>query len=484
MNDSRPCTLLLLALLPASLGAQSLKLSVEEAIATALERNFAIRIERIEPEIAREGVRRAAGFFDPVIGSEYLYERNEYTGYTDAESATFRFGVGSTLPWGTRWEAALQTADTTSPFDPLPGEFSDGIRSFAGITVTQPILRNFGLDGSYSGLRIAREASNTAWEFFRAEVMDVVTATVETYQSVYFAEETLRIAMRNRDLALQLLRDNRKRVETGAMAPLDLVQAESEAALREVSVISARAALRQARNALKSLLWDDPATVLDLELDIMPPREPAYFEPVLQRDLRLAFANRPEYLASVSGLNIRQLELRQIRRNALPQLDIVGSVGRLGIDENLRDSINEAFDDGEPSYSIGAVLSLPFPNRTLSAEKTQAYLRRNQAELGLQQLEQSIRLELDNTATQLNADWERIQAARTARELAEKSLQAEEKKLQAGTSSTFVVLRLQGDLAIAEIREINALSDYAVSLARYHRARGLILDQYRIELEP
>jgi hypothetical protein len=101
-------------------------------------------------------------------------------------------------------------------------------------------------------------------------------------------------------------------------------------------------------------------------------------------------------------------------------------------------------------------------DRPRSAEKTQACLRRNQAELKIQQAEQAIRLELDNASIQLEADWDRIQAARLARELAEKSLEAEEKKLQAGTSTTFMVLRLQGDLAVAEIQETNALTDYRV----------------------
>jgi outer membrane protein TolC len=472
-------------LLPASAlcASEPITLSMDQAIAEALERNFSIRIERIGPQIAEQDVRAASGAFDPVLNSEYNYELRELgESPIDDESAYFRFGVGSTLPWGTQWQASIETSDRTSPLDPLLPPAYDSISSFAGIVVTQPILRNFGLDGTWSGVRIARESSAAAWELFRGRVMDIVTDTVRAYQNVYFAEETLRIALRNRDLALQLLKDNRKRVETGSMAPLDLVQAESEAALREVSVISARALLRQSRNALKALVWDEGETVLDLELSITPPAEPEQFEPLPERDFQLALANRPEYLAALAGLNIRQFELRQLKRNALPQLDLVGSAGRVGISRDFDDSLETALSDGDAAYSIGAVFSLPFPNRTRSAERTQAYLRRNQAELGLRQLEQQIRLQLDDAGTQLKADWERIKAARTARELAEKSLQAEEKKLKAGTSSTFVVLRLQGDLANAEIRETNAIADYSTSLAVYDRVRGRILDSYNIHL--
>lgn len=480
--------LLILAPVTATLvSGESLNLSMEAAIAAALDRNFAIRMEKFEPEIAQEGIREASGIYDPVLQSEYRYRRNELAGFTrDQESAAFEFGVGSVLPWGTQLQAGIQTNDQTTPFDPFTNEFSESISTsvstYAGITVTQPVLRGFGLDSNDARLRIARESAEAAQEVFRAQVMDIVEATISAYQNLFFAQQNLSIAERNRDLALQLLKDNKKRVETGAMAPLDIVQAESEAALREVSVISAGAYLRQAQNGLKSLIWNDPDSILDLDLQIQPPREPSEFVADLTRDYQLALEKLPEYLSSQYGLNIHELQLKQLKRDALPQLDLVGSAGRLAIRDSLGDSIGDAFGDGEASFTIGAVFSMPFPNRTRSSQRTQAYLRRNQAALGIKQLEQTIRLELDNAATQMHADWNRIQAARRARELAEKSLQAEEKKLQVGTSTTFVVLRLQGDLATAEIRETNALTDYSISLARYHRARGSILDVYKINL--
>jgi outer membrane protein TolC len=475
-------------LLCGSVQAQTLTLSMDDAIASALDRNFAIRIERIEPDIAQEEVRSAWGRYDPVLESQYLYQRDEIADADrDQESASVEMSVGATLPWGTQIEGSIISSDSTTPFiEPTSGleQINQiNVRSFAGISVRQPVLRGFGLDGTHTRVRIARESAEASWQGFRARVMDTVQSTIAAYQRLYFAQENLLIAERNRDLAVQLLKDNRKRVETGAMAPLDIVQAESEAALREVSVISARALLKQAQNGLKQLVWDNPESVLDLNLEILPPEEPSYFDPDLARDYQLAIENLPEYSSTESGLRIRQWQVREARRNALPQLDLTGTYGHVGIRDELNDSLSDAFGTGEKSYSVGAVLSIPFPNRSRSAERTQAYLRRNQAKMELTQLEQSIRIELDNASTQLKADWERIQAARKARELSEKSLKAEEKKLQAGTSTTFVVLRLQGDLAIAEIRETNALADYSVSLARYHRARGKILDIHNISLE-
>jgi outer membrane protein len=484
MNKPALLTCLLAASLmgPASL-VTGQALTQQAAIAAALERNFTIAIESLNPEIARQTLRQSKGTFDPVLSSSYTYDRREVEGSsTDEESASASIGLGSTLPIGTEWSLSVQAADRTNLFDPVLGTVQDNIASFAGITVTQPVLRGFGLDGSYGGVRSARENLKASQFSFEAEVMDIVESTIAAFQSLWFARENLRIAERNRDLALKLLDDNRKRVDSGAMAPLDLVQAESEAALREVSVISARSFLDISENNLRSLISDDPATVLDLPVDILPPPAPVEVVPQLSRDLAFALDNRPILNAARAGLNVREWELRDARRNALPQLDLVASAGRYGRASTLSDSLQESFNDGPSGYSVGAVLSVPFPNRTRSATKVSAYLRRNSAQLSLEQLEQDIRLELDDASTRLVADWDRIQAARKARELAEQSLEAEEKKLQAGTSSTFVVLRLQGDLANAEIREINALSDYTISVARYQRSLGRILEANDISL--
>jgi len=472
--------------LAAALGAEErvLELSLEDAIAQALETNLTVRIERIEPSISRESLRFAKGAFDPALEAGYTYSNTERFGFsTEFETAEIRAGVSGQLPWGTRYFLGMDATDQTTPFDLTSGAAIDSVDTFAGLSITQPVLRNFGLKGSFSEVRVARLRVEQSEASFERTVMDIVAATVRAYMDYYFAQGNLEVAERNRDLASQLLEDNRKRVETGVMAPLDLVQAESEAALREVSVISAEALLRQSENRLKNLILDSAETFFRTRIRIEPPAEPTFEVPDLRADFKTALSRRPEVLIAEHELKSSELDLDRSRQNALPQLDLVASAGRQGRDDRLNSSWSALRDNGRDEYSIGAVFSLPFPNRSRSAEKATAFLNRNQARLAITQVQQQIQLEIDNTATQLEADWKRIQAARTARQLAEKSLEAEEKKLQAGTSSTFIVLRLQGDLAAAEIREINALTDYLVSLAEYERARGLILEKFGITLD-
>ena len=293
-----------------------------------------------------------------------MYQRDEIADADrDQESASVEMSVGATLPWGTQIEGSIISSDSTTPFiEPTSGleQINQiNVRSFAGISVRQPVLRGFGLDGTHTRVRMARESAEASWQGFRARVMDTVQSTIAAYQRLYFAQENLLIAERNRDLAVQLLKDNRKRVETGAMAPLDIVQAESEAALREVSVISARALLKQAQNGLKQLVWDNPESVLDLNLEILPPEEPSYFDPDLARDYQLAIENLPEYSSTESGLRIRQWQVREARRNALPQLDLTGTYGHVGIRDELNDSLSDAFGTGEKSYSVKITLPVP-----------------------------------------------------------------------------------------------------------------------------
>jgi outer membrane protein len=463
--------------------AGSAPLDLPAVIAAALQRNFAIQIQRVDSQRANLGINQALGAYDPQFSMEYTLRRQDLAANSGVDQqSSLQLGVGSTLPWGTRWRLALDVDERTTPFDPLTGRAVDSVTSFAGLVVTQPLLRGFGSAGTHSPVLIARASAARAAEALQAAVEDTIIACVNAFHAVHIARENLRIAAANRDLALQLLADNRRRVESGSLAPLDLVQAESEAALRGVTVIDAQLALRRATNNLKALIWDDPASVTGFDLVITDPPAPQPFDPVFSRDLQLALAHRPDFRAAQRGLDIRDLEVRQLRRNALPQLDIVAAVGSQAADSSASSSLRRTLNDGDASFSVGAVLSVPFPNRAASAAAASARLARNQSALSLLELEQAIYLQLDIGAAELLASRDRIVAARTARELASQSLAAELRKLQAGTSTTFVVLRLQGDLAVAEIREINSLADYNVTLARYHKARGQLLEHAQVQL--
>ncbi len=468
----------------------TLALSADEVIQLALARNHTIRIERIEPEIAAQALRRERGIFDPELQAEYRYERSEIAAYNNAlsEDAAARFGIGGLLPWGTQYQLAFSANDRTTPFEISSGvdqiiTAGDSVSTFGGVTLTQPLLRGFGLGDTYAGVRIARNRMTHSEEAFRASLMDTLSQALRAYYQLYYAEQNLVIARRTKDNAAQLLRDNRRRIETGSMAPLDIYQAESEVALRESIVISAERFRRQAENRLKTFITDNPMDIHSFSILIEELREPVELKVDPVQDYPVALEHRPDYRQVQLGLDIRELELTRSRSQALPRFDLVASYGRSATDKTLSNSVSRLSDDGSDRYTFGAVFSYPLFNRSRDAARTSQYLRRNQTRLLQSQLEQFIMVELDDAAVQLDTSWRRVLSTREARRLAEQSLRAEERKLEVGNTSTFFVLSLQGDLGTAEIRETEALVDYFNAVLEYERVRGTLLKHLRVKVD-
>lgn len=469
----------------------ALDLTPERVIELVLQANYTIAVERVNNEVAASDLRQAQGSYDPVVYGSYYYTNSEVQSYGNAESldASAEVGIQGQLPWGTTYQFGTSANDRTTPFASTEGtsqtiEAGDSITAFSGLSVTQPLLRGFGLADSYSVVRIAKKSRSISDETLRGTVIDTITGALQAYYTLAFAEQNLAIAQRNRANAANLLEENRKRIEIGSMAPLDIYQAESEVAFRDSQVLDAERFRHNAENRLKVLLSKNPQAVLDLTLSIAPlptPTAPEGIDP--RHDYGFALEHRPDYQQSALGLEISELELSRERRRALPQLDLTATYGRRYTGQTLDNSINRAFDDGSESYTIGAVFSYPLFNRSRDAVRTASYLRRNRSELLLRQLEQQIMLEVEIAAKDVETAWQQIGATRHARELAEQSLVAEEKKLQVGNSSTFFVLRLQGDLASAEIRENQAITDYLIARAEYDRVLGATLLRRRIEIE-
>ncbi|MDX2110148.1 MAG: TolC family protein [Verrucomicrobiota bacterium] len=464
---------------------EPLHLNQDEAVQRALSRNFSIAIERFSPLIAAQELRGAWGEYDPAFTTRYTFTKDDnYQAQFPAleyRQDDFSSGIEGKVPWlGTQYAIALDAYDTRTNRNNF--DDANAINSFAGLTLTQPLLRGFG-GGSLAKVRIARRGAQSADEGFRQTVIDVVTNTVYAYNNYFFASRNLDVAQRSRDLAAQLLEDNRFRSDTGAIAPLDVVLAESELALREENVINARRQKRQAELALADLISDQAGTLIGPGIVVEAPKAGTEVSVDAGSDFPRALENRPDYRQAKLSLESKELELSRDRNGMLPQLDLVGSYGWRGQSDSFHGSFDDLGRNRTQAYSAGAVLSVPIPNRDRASRKAISYMRRNQADLQLKRLEQTVRLNLEDAALRLSTGWQRLQAAQKAVNLARQSLTAEEKKLRAGTSTTFVVLRVQQDVSSAEILQADAIADYAKAIAEYDRQLGLTLERRNITLE-
>lgn len=471
-------------------GRKVVKYSLFQVIQMALEKNLEIRTELLTPQISQQALLQEQGVFDPTLDFEYNRSENNSAQQIDPRigleteselyiSDNYEMGLRGLFPLGTQWELGIDTQNRRGTFN----QFVDQYDTFVGLTLTQPLLRGFGSRATMSNIRIAREEVKISEWDFRERVMDVVTEAINIYNDLYFAKKNLEVALKSRELAEQLLQDNMQRAEVGVMSPLDVTSARAEVALREEDVILAQRAIRDFENLLKQFVTDEVLGLLDqrVEIDAAPRLQPWVKD--VREAVSKAFQIRPDYQKRLLQLEQQNIRVAYAKNQALPRLDLVGSFGLNGLDGTFGDSMQRIMEDKNTEWRAGIVFSIPIPNREGRGRLAVAQLRKAQALIDLQRLEQDVVVDVDNAMGAIQAARQRIEATKVSRLLAQERLDAEQEKLQEGATTTFVVLELQEDLATAEAAELRAVLDYNKSVVQLDRETGMTLERNGIVLE-
>jgi len=465
-----------------------LRLTLESAIQASLSKSFAIQVERFEPKIAKEGVTRELGRFDPVF--DLTAERLEDS-QTDAfingvrleqreinRLDRFSAGLSGATSIGLTYDLGIGSRNSLGLFN----NFADDYESRASIALRQPLLRDFGPAANLAQVRIARNNVLVSEWALRKRIIDIITETNFVYNELHFAHEALLVAERSRELARQLLVDNQARVNIGVKSPLDVTEARAQVAAREEGVILAQRAVQDNENFLKQLVTNDMERLLAVSVEIAPPPS-APFRANVPAGIRDALELRPDYRQNVLEIERRNITLAFTRNQALPRFDLTGSLAMLGFDNDFGTSINRVPRRDQTAWSIGAIVSIPIPNREGRGATNAAKLEAAKALVALQQLEQQIVVDVDNASGQVITSRERIVSTREARRLARETLDAGEARLRAGGGTTFEVLELQEKLTSAEAAVLRAEADYNKAIGEYHRQTGTALRVHNVVLK-
>jgi len=464
-----------------------LKLTLETAIQAALSKSFAIQVQRFEPQIAQEGVTRELGRFDPVF--DLTAERAE-----DSQSDVFvngirleqrsinrldRFsaGLSGATAIGLTYDLGLGTRNSLGRFN----RWTDDYESRGSIVLRQPLLRGFGTAANLAQIRIARNNVMVSDWALRQRIIDIITETNFVYNELHFAHEALLVAERSRELARQLYVDNEARLKIGVKSPLDVTEARAQVAAREEGVILAQRSVRDNENFLKQLVTNDMERMLSIAVEIAPPPAVA-FRADVPAGILDALALRPDYRQNVLEIERRNITLAFTRNQALPRFDLTGSLAMLGFENDFGTSINRVPRRDQAAWSIGAIVSIPIPNREGRGATNAAKLEAAKSLVALQQLEQQIVVDVDNASGQVITSRERIASTREARRLARETLDAGEARLRAGGGTTFEVLELQKKLTEAEAAVLRAEADYNKAIGEYHRQTGTALRVHNVVL--
>ncbi|MGA2604719.1 MAG: TolC family protein [Verrucomicrobiia bacterium] len=471
---------------------QTRSLTLRECIERALENNLEIRFQRITPTIQTWGVMGAQGVYDPTLsggvnnlGTTTWLSKQDAMGlgqgtnsYTDKiRQWQANAGLSGKLPTGATYDFSAFGLHEWG------NTFTNETSGDTGVTLTQPLLKNFGFGVNAATIRIARENRTIAIQNFVQFVMSTISGVANAYYELVYAIENHKSAVETRELARELLEQNRIQERVGTMSPLDVIQAEAGVAESEQNVITTARAIKDNENTLKRLICQQvsefgSATLVPVDY---PPVEMVALD--VAASTRRALETRPDYQSAYHALESQNITVQFNRNQLWPEIDLTGTYGLNGLGHNF-DSFSDNLSSGRsPYWNVGVVLSVPLGNRQARANYHMAKLDADQALLSLKSLEQNVIVAVDDAVGHVETNLKSVEAARAATRLAQESLDAEQKKLLAGTSTTFLVLQAQTQLATTRSAQIRAEADYHESLVALDLAEGTILAKNNIVLD-
>ena len=395
-------------------------------------------------------------------------------------------GIEQRLQTGTRLNLQLLQEHITSneqSANPLSASRfvnpSEEVR--ATLSITQPLLRNRGVDVNRTRIRVAQTNQEISENVLKDRVIGVVFRVQQLYWDLVFRLQELEVRRLSLKLARDLLQQTRIQVAVGTLPQLAIIEGEAGVAAREEAVIVAENDVHTVEDRFKELLnlheRGRGREVLILPTDL------ARFtleEIDIAKALEAAFEHRPDYRKTKLEIESRTLNERFTRNQLLPTVDLEGRVGLNGLDRGMGDAFNNFASGDFVSYQIGFAFRYPLGNQAAKSRSTRARLEVEQAKVSLERVEQRILVEVREAVRNVETNIKRVSVTAGARELAQKKLEAEEKKLAVGLSSVRELLRFQDDLSREQSSEIRALTDYNISLANFDRARGTSLNRLDI----
>ncbi len=472
------------------------KLTLTDAIQRALAKNYAIKRSSFDVSIARARVMEQLGIFDPKLTGTYGYSNSVNPHLIDASTLppvrplasearneTYSLGLGGLLPWGLNYSVNASSANARDS-QGLTARPFDNFSSFAGVTGRQPLLRDFGFGATTAQIRIAMTGRNTSEWQFRQSVIDNVTRVIFAYYDLAFAQAQLRSALGSRDLTAKLVDENTKRFQVGSMSEFDVTSARARLASREDGILQARQFISDSQNALKALISDDRTTrLLDWQIEIELPSIPPVALVNPSADFLEALKKRPDYQQALLNVKSNGINNRYQRNQLLPRVDLVGSYGYNGYDTDASVSRRMVRDKDYHAYSYGLQVTVPISSTAERGRSRIAKFQLLQAETDLQGLEQEIVVRVGNAAGRIETAYKRVAATRAARELGQRTLEAEIKRLRTSDGNTFYVLQQQEILTGLEISADAAVNDYQKALAEYDRQLGVTLERLNLSID-
>lgn len=548
-----------------------LELTLEQAIELALVNNVDIAVARYYPWLADTGILKAesGGFgfgtpgaaisgssanlptfnFDPTLSSTLSFTDNlspvnnpliAGTGaapISSVQSHTSIFNLQYNQGFATGTNVFVSWDNTRGSSNAAFNTFNPFVQSAVTIGIQQQLLNGFGLSVNRRNIIISKTNRKIADYSFTQTAITTITNVINAYWELVYARENVKVNEQAVEVSQKLYNDNKKQLEIGTMAPLDVTRAESELATDQQDLIFARTLQLQQQQVLINAIVKDPLAPTLVNVEIVPtdePTPPATIEaPSFEDSVKEALDRRPDLAAELLNLKNADIDVNATRRALLPSATLglqYSSVGLAGnspilsapvpaagapvvdttgtavtvLDANgnpipifiptttqtqvglsnagFGDAQSQIFHNNFPTYVASLNLQLPLRNRSAQADNQRSILAQRQMQTALQQLKNSIVLDVRQTYVALVQDRAQVDAAVKASELQKQTFEAEQKKYQLGASTVYNVILTQRDYVAAQGTELRALANLVEAKANYERALGRTLDVNHVSI--
>ncbi len=488
-------------------------LTLDDAVKLALERNLDIAVQRLNPATFDYSIANIQASYRPALTSQisHLSNTNPSTqtisgaaAGTGIEQGTTNYngGITQNIRWG-GGSFLAQLNNNKQTTTSLTALFNPAFNTNWAAQYTQPLLRNFRIDNTRQQLAITKLNQDISEIQLQSSIINIVSNVRNAYWDLLFATQAVEVAKRSVELAERLVRDNQTRVEIGTMAPIDVVQAQSQSATQRQNLAVAEGTRRTNELSLKRLIvagTQDP----NWNADIVPADRPEFApQPIdVVAAVRRALENRTDLQQARKNLQVNDTTLKYLNNQTLPQADLVARYGLVGqggtqyitsgtginrivtgeIPGGYSDALSSLFNRNYPTWTLQLNVNYPIGTSAADATVARARVQVNQVEAQLKQIELQIATDVTNAATNVQNGVERVEATQAAREFAQRTLEAEQSKFEVGMSTNYFVVQAQRDLATAQNNELQAVLAYRKALVELERLQQTSLSTSNITI--
>ncbi|MCX5656122.1 MAG: TolC family protein [Planctomycetota bacterium] len=457
----------------------AIPISVTQAMLLALGNNQSLAVQRYNVPIFRTFVEDQRALFDPILAASIQRQRSLVLSpggrgnfATMGTINTLEAGISEFFPTGT--QVAVTGSTDIAHGSANPENF---YATRYGLSVTQSLLRGFGLDVNLASLRQARVDVLTSEYELRGFAESLVAQVEEAYWDYTLAQRNIEIFTQSLQLAQQQLRETEERIRVGKLADIERAAAEAEVALRRENLINANSALATARlsllrliNPAKSDFWSRDVTILT------PPGPPKETLEDVASHVKVAMRMRPDLNQARTLVQRDDLEIVKTKNGLLPRMDLFVTLGKTGYASSFGGSYGNLHERGY-DLLVGMSMEYPVLNRSARAVNQRAHLTRQQAVESVGNVAQLVEVDVRSAYIEVERAKEQVAATAVTRRLQEETVRAETEKFRVGKSTTLLVAQAHRDLLQSQISEVVAVVAHLKALVAFYQLEGSLLER-------